>query len=73
MTITTYRDDQGVDDSLPPGLTPESAFYACDGPREQRKQRLLAIAHEAQDWADTWGSSAAHALANEAWEYLGED
>ena len=71
--MSIYRDEQGGDDSLPPGLTPESAFHACDGPYEQRKRDLADIANEAQDWADTWGSSAAQALADEAREYLGGD
>ena len=64
--------NETIIDSLPPGLTPESAFYALDGPCEQRKQRLVAIANEAQDWADTWGSSAAQTLADEAREYLSD-
>ena len=51
---------------LPEGLTPESAFYAMDGPVEQRRRDLIRILNLVYGW-DT---QAANTLRQETREYL---
>ena len=52
--------------SLPEGLTAESAYYAMDGPRDQRIAQLKGIIDALEDWENV----EAVALRQEAEEYL---
>jgi hypothetical protein len=70
MPIADYMPHHRPDDPrlLPEGLTPESAYYALDGPREQKISRLESIIAE----CDLVDSLAARHLAAEAQDYLNE-
>jgi hypothetical protein len=49
-------------------ITPESAFYALDGPREQVIDKLTTVIFEAELSNEPWAA----ALAAEARDYLAE-
>jgi hypothetical protein len=50
----------------PPGLTGESAYYACDGPRDQ----VIAELRRILDLCVDWGTTEAENLRDECREYL---
>jgi len=53
-------------DPYPPGLTGESAYYACDGPRDQ----VIADLRRILDLCVDWGTPQAEILRDECREYL---
>jgi hypothetical protein len=55
-----------VRNPYPPGLTGESAHYACDGPRDQ----VIAELRRILDLCVDWGTPQAEILRDECREYL---
>jgi hypothetical protein len=53
-------------DPYPPGLTGESAHYACDGPRDQ----VIADLRRILDLCVDWGTAEAENLRDECRDYL---
>jgi len=66
LTAVFSRDVEST--PYPDGLTGESAFYALDGPKEQKIQKLKRII----DDCDGHDTPEARALGAEAQEYLQE-
>ncbi len=52
--------------AYPDGLTGESAYYACDGPRDQ----VIADLRRILDLCVDWGTAEAENLRDECREYL---
>lgn len=68
QTIAQGAVSVSLADSLPEGLTPESAYGANDGPDEQCRADLRAIIKA----CDGWPTEAAARLKAEAEEFLAE-
>jgi hypothetical protein len=55
-------------------LTPSSAFYACDGPKDQQERDLRNIITDLVNFPGEWGMTddEEYALLDEARSYLEE-